>query len=99
MPTTWILPLLIGVVLMIAAVACTVMAPRLATVIRLAAAIVFLPLALFCVYGFVAAAEPGNYHIVWRIGYPVLFVACLAAVGRLVFTKSARPSSPDSAEV
>lgn len=89
MPTASILPLLMGVVLIIAAVACAVLAPRLPTVMRIAAAIIFLPLALFCVYGFAAAMEPGDDHIVWRIGYPVLFAACLTAIGRLVLTKGA----------
>ena len=31
--------------------------------------------------------EPGDYHIVWRVGYAVVFLACLFAIGWLVLAK------------
>lgn len=89
MPTTLVIPLLIGIVLIIAAVACAVFASRLPAVIRIASAAIFLSLALFCVYGFIAALEPGEWAIFFRFAYPLLFAFCLAALGRLVFAKNA----------
>jgi hypothetical protein len=41
-------------------------------------AMLLLVVAAFCVYGFIAAFEPGPTHIYYRIGYPILGIACLA---------------------
>ena len=51
-------------------------------------ALVLLLVAAFCVYGFIAAGEPGPNHIYFRIGYPVIGILCLAlAVAMLVRKK------------
>jgi hypothetical protein len=42
------------------------------------AATLLLLVAAFCVYGFIAAFEPGPTHIYFRIGYPIVGLACLA---------------------
>ncbi len=43
-----------------------------------ALAFVLLLIAAFCVYGFIASFEPGPYAVYFRIGYPVVGVACAA---------------------
>jgi hypothetical protein len=48
-------------------------------VLRLVAAVVLLALAVFCAYGFVASFEPGDFQV-FRIGYPLVGLLCLAAV-------------------
>ena len=40
-------------------------------------AILSLLVAAFCVYGFIAAGEPGPNHIYFRIGYPLVGIICL----------------------
>jgi hypothetical protein len=40
-------------------------------------AILLLLVAGFCVYGFIAAGEPGPNHIYFRIGYPLVGIVCL----------------------
>jgi len=40
-------------------------------------AILLLLVAAFCVYGFIAAGEPGPNHIYFRIGYPLVGIVCL----------------------
>jgi uncharacterized membrane protein len=48
-------------------------------------AVVLLFVAALCVYGFIAAGEPGPNHIYFRIGYPIVGIVCLAtAVAMLV---------------
>ena len=42
------------------------------------AATLLLLVAAFCLYGFISAFEPGEGHIYFRIGYPILGLACLA---------------------
>lgn len=44
---------------------------------RVIIAIPMLLLAAFCVYGFLASAEPGPNHIYFRIGYPVVGLICV----------------------
>jgi hypothetical protein len=51
------------------------------------AAVVLLLIAAFCVYGFIAAGEPGPNHIYYRIGYPILGIACLATAAMLIRKK------------
>jgi hypothetical protein len=93
MPTTLIVTLIVGILLAIAASVCVVMAPRLPMAIRIVAGFLFVLLGLFCVFGFAAAMEPGDYHVVWRVGYAVLFLACLLAIGRLALAKNTTWSS------
>jgi len=93
MPTTLIITLLVGILLFFAASACVVMAPRFPMVIRIVAGLLFILLGLFCVFGFAAAMEPGDYHVAWRVGYAVLFLACLLAIGRLALANNTTRSS------
>jgi len=88
MPTSLIVPLTIAVILLIATIACVMMAPRLPKAVRIAVALVLVLLGLFCALGFVAAGEPGDYHAVWRVGYAVLFVSCVVAIGRLAVVRT-----------
>ena len=87
MPTPFMFLLLIGFAIVIAASVCVVMARRLHTAIRIVAALAFAPVALFCMFGFAASMEPGDNHVVWRVVYLVVFLACLLAIGRLVLAK------------
>jgi hypothetical protein len=41
-------------------------------------AVLFFAAAAFCAYGFVAAGEPGPDNFYFRIGYPIVGIACLA---------------------
>lgn len=59
---------------------CAFWARSLSRVMRVAAGMVLAAVALFCVYGFVAAMEPGEGHIVWRVGYTFVFLTCLLAI-------------------
>lgn len=47
-------------------------------------AMLLLLVAAFCVYGFMAAFEPGPTHIYYRIGYPIVGIACLAGAFALL---------------
>ena len=47
-------------------------------------AMLLLLVAAFCVYGFFAAFEPGEGHIYFRIGYPIVGIACLAGAFALL---------------
>jgi hypothetical protein len=51
---------------------------------RGALAMLLLAVAAFCVYGLIAAFEPGPTHIYFRIGYPILGLACLAGAVALL---------------
>ncbi|MCH7751942.1 MAG: hypothetical protein IH898_07295 [Planctomycetes bacterium] len=83
----------IGLVIVVAATAVVVMASRLGTLIRIIAALAFVPLACFCLFGFAASFEPGDYHVIWRVLYAVVFLACIAALGRLVLVKRQKSGS------
>ena len=58
---------------------------------RILAILALASLALFCVYGFLAATEPGEGHRAWRIGYAL--VGALAALAALVLTARRPPSN------
>ena len=88
MPNELFIVLPVGLAILVAAFCAALTAPRLGVAVRALAALVFAPLALFCVYGFAASMEPGDYHFIWRMVYPALFLACSSAVMRLVFAKS-----------
>jgi hypothetical protein len=47
--------------------------------VRLVLTMPLLALAVFCAYGFLASFEPGPW-LVFRIGYPLLGLACLAGI-------------------
>lgn len=91
MAAGWIIPLLIGLVILGAAIGCALSAPRLHLVVRILVALIFAFLGMCCLWGFAAAMEPGDGHLVWRVGYVVLLVACLVAMGRLILAKPHRP--------
>jgi hypothetical protein len=44
---------------------------------KAALALLLLLIAAFCVYGFIAASEPGPNHIYFRIGYALVGIACV----------------------
>lgn len=46
-----------------------------------------LAVALFCAYGFLASMEPGPGHLPFRIGYPIVGIACIAGSAVLLFRK------------
>ncbi len=41
----------------------------------------------FCLFGFAASFEPGRYHWVWRIGYALTALGCLASILRLYWPR------------
>ena len=83
MPAALIYSLLLGTVAVLLAVVSVFRAEKLTTPVRLMVAMVLAPLACFCVFGFGAAFEPGEFHIVWRWLYGTTFITCLAALWRL----------------
>ena len=87
MPGEVLFSLPIGLIIVIAVVAAVVAAPRLDVSIRVFALLSLLPVACFCVFGFAASFEPGDFHVVWRVLYAVVFLVCLAGAVRLVFVK------------
>jgi len=50
-------------------------------------AVVLLLVAAFCVFGFLAAGEPGANHIYYRVGYPLLGIVCVAAAVAMLVRK------------
>ncbi len=87
MPTPLIVALIIGCSIVILAGRCIVGARRAGAAKRIFAAVTFAPIALFCLWGFAAAMEPGDFHIVWRVLYAVVFLACLSAIVWLMLAK------------
>jgi hypothetical protein len=58
------------------------------TLLAIVAAILLLPIAAFCVFGFMATFEPTDrpeVFMAFRIGYGVAGVACLAGVVGLIW--------------
>ena len=93
MPNELLVGLLIGLGIVVAAIVAVVVASRLGTLIRIIAALPFAFLACFCLFGFAASFEPGDYHIIWRVLYAVVFLACMLALGRLALVKRVKPDS------
>jgi hypothetical protein len=90
MPTELLIAVIIASAILLAAGTSIVMVARLGLAIRIVAALAFVPLALISAWGFAAAMEPGDFHVVWRVLYAAVFVACLGAIGRLAFARSDR---------
>lgn len=90
MPPELLIALLIAVIVISGAIAAVAAAPRLRWPARILALLLFLPVTLFSVFGFVASFEPGDYHIIWRILYATVFISCVAGAGRIVTAR--RPS-------
>jgi len=87
MPRELLFGLPIALILVIAVGATIVAAPRLGPLIRILALMLLLPVAFFCAFGFAASFEPGDFHVVWRVLYAVVFLASLAGAARLAFVK------------
>ncbi len=47
---------------------------------------------LFSLFGFAASFEPGERNWVWRIGYAILIIGCLATAIRLCWPRRRNPS-------
>ena len=50
-------------------------------------AVALLLVATFCVYGFIAAGEPGPNHVYYRVGYSVVGIVSLVAAVALLMRK------------
>jgi hypothetical protein len=83
MPPALIYSLSLGCVAVLLAGVAVFRAEQLTAPVRFVASLVFAPLACFCMFGFLAAQEPGPFHIVWRWVYATTFFACDAALVRL----------------
>jgi hypothetical protein len=58
---------------------------RLGDSMKVVVAVVLLLVTAFCVYGFIAAGEPGEINTYFRVGYPIAGLVSLAgAVALLV---------------
>jgi hypothetical protein len=87
MPTELLIALPIGIGFLVFAGVCMFMAPHLHMTLRIVGAFAFVAVALFSMYGFAAAMEPGDFHKFWRIGYALTFLGSLASIGRLLFAR------------
>ena len=87
MPPALIYSLVLGTVVLLLALVAVLRAEMLTSPVRFMAAMVFAPLACFCVFGFGAAFEPGAWHVAWRWVYAVTFLACVSALVRLGITR------------
>lgn len=96
MPTTQLIPLLVFLAIAAAAITAAVKAPRISMPLRIVAALVFAPVALFSIYGFMASMEPGESNLPWRVLYPIVFLASASAMGRLLLVKSVLSRSDQS---
>jgi hypothetical protein len=54
---------------------------------KVAVSLVLFLVAAFCVFGFIAAGEPGANNIPFRIGYPLVGLLCLAIAVALQLRK------------
>ena len=66
----------------------SIFASKFSKTIRTICAFAYLPVTIFCVYGFLAAQEPGNSAIYFRIGYPIIFIISLMSIIRLKLSKN-----------
>lgn len=98
MSTGSIVMLVVGLAVIAWAWRCIASARSLHPGTRVVAACTFIPIALACMWGFAAAMEPGDYHVVWRVGYAVVFVISVFTAGWLVLIKRA-PEFDDAAAV
>lgn len=64
MPSALTYSLLLGMVALLLTIVAVFRAEKLTAPVRFVVSIVFAPLACFCVFGFGAAFEPGEYHVV-----------------------------------
>jgi hypothetical protein len=56
---------------------------------RILIVVVILPILAFCVLGFLATFEPGNW-LAWRIGYALGGFLCLLGIALAIFARSSR---------
>ena len=96
MPTPLIFALFIGLAVATTAIRALMAAPRLSVAARIAAALTFAVLAMFCALGFAAAMEPGDYHIIWRLIYGAVFLVCGSAAVRLALARRSRETTQNS---
>lgn len=87
MGTSLLIPAAVGIVFALAAIACAIIARELPLAVRIIAALVFVPFALFSLFGFMASFEPLPNAWIWRIAYVVLFLVSLLAIIRLLFIR------------
>ncbi len=96
MPTPLIIALFIGLAIALIAIRALIAAPRLSVPVRIAAALTFTVLALFCAFGFAAAMEPGDDHIIWRLVYGTVFLVCGSAIVRLALARRSPEATQNS---
>ena len=96
MSTPLIIALIVGLAIAATAIRALIAAPRLSIAVRVAAALTFVVLALFCAFGFAAAMGPGDDHIIWRIIYGGVFHACAFAVVRLALARRSTETTQKS---
>ena len=53
-------------------------------ILAIVGSLLLLPVAAFCVFGFLATFEPTNSALAFRIGYTVIGIGCLLATGFLI---------------
>jgi hypothetical protein len=97
MPFVAIVPvLLVGLALLGTLLACA-FAPQLPAVLRVFAAVCFVPVILFCCFGFMATFEPLEpaVQMTWRVIYSLMAVSCIGAIARLAFAKKRLSSSTE----
>ena len=56
------------------------------TLQRAVVIVVLLAVTGMCIFGFLASFEPPGF-VVWRVGYALTGVACLAGIGWTLFSK------------
>ena len=93
MPYSLLVALVIGAVVIAVAVRCVLSARQAGPAQRILTAVIAVSVGLFCLFGFLAAREPGDYRIVWQIVYGLAFLVCMAAT---VFVFLARQSNSDA---
>jgi len=86
-PTALLIALPLGVGFLAFAGVCVFAAPRMPAALRIIGALAFVPVALFSLFGFAASFEPGEFHVVWRVGYALAFLGSLASIGRLLLAR------------
>jgi hypothetical protein len=55
---------------------------------KTAAALFLFLVAAYCLYGFIAAGEPGPNHIYFRVGYAVVGLVCIGIAFALLLNRS-----------
>ena len=63
-------------------------------IVAILGSLLLLAVAAFCVFGFLATFEPTDNALVFRVGYTVIGLGCLAGIGFLIVNAVRKQDEP-----